>query len=342
MLFTVRTCLSLCALLFTLLLRKHVNALQAPIAVIEAVRPSNNARDLLQSMFAPSYSYSSWIGASASSSSSVQLSFDDATTTTTTVGSTQLPPGFAKTWKKDKVVRVVDANTVKLEKQGLITLAGVQMPSVSANFQFPECFDKAPSYKLRKLLPAGTAVHVQMTSTSSSSSTSTSAGSAALVVVDADGTLINAALIEAGFGRLKEKSAKQAESFVPNFVANLSSLQQRAQTSHVGMYQSCTAGSDSSESATANVVTATFEPLQPEEPVEVPPNPGDRRNCADFETYEDALRYYETFLPYYGDVARLDRDNDGVPCPGLAHTTNPDLYRMKVPKDRQGMTKPGQ
>ena len=222
----------------------------------------------------------------------------------------------------------MDANTVKLDKQGLVTLAGMQMPSVSANFQFPECFDKSPSYKIRKLLPAGTAVRIQAVATSAGSTN-------ALVVVDADGTLVNAALVEAGFGRLKEKSAKQAESIVPNLAANLAKLQQHAQSLHLGMYKSCDAASSTTNDD--SVVTATFEPLEPEQSVVIPPNPGDRRNCADFETYEDALRYYETFLPYYGDVARLDRDNDGVPCPGLAHTTNPDLYRMKVPKGQQGV-----
>lgn len=28
--------------------------------------------------------------------------------------------------------------------------------------------------------------------------------------------------------------------------------------------------------------------------------------------------------PFYGDVAKLDRDGDGVPCPGLPHTSNQD------------------
>ena len=62
-----------------------------------------------------------------------------------------------------------------------------------------------------------------------------------------------------------------------------------------------------------------------------PPNPGDIRGCSDFRTYEDALRWYETFFPYYGDVARLDRDGDGVPCSGLPHTQDSAKYRVKKP-----------
>ena len=67
-----------------------------------------------------------------------------------------------------------------------------------------------------------------------------------------------------------------------------------------------------------------------------PQNPGDTRSCADFKTYEDALEWYERYEPYYGDVAKLDRDNDGVPCPGLPHTTNQSKYRMKVPSLQKG------
>ena len=64
---------------------------------------------------------------------------------------------------------------------------------------------------------------------------------------------------------------------------------------------------------------------------EKPRNPGDAKGCSDFETYEQSLRYYETFYQYYGDVAKLDRDGDGIPCPGLPHTTDQSQYRMKVP-----------
>eukprot|EP00957_Ditylum_brightwellii_P089645 6827348-Ditylum_brightwellii.AAC.1 len=50
-------------------------------------------------------------------------------------------------------------------------------------------------------------------------------------------------------------------------------------------------------------------------PFVVPKNPGDIKGCSDFDTYEASLSYYEYYFPYYGDVARLDRDGDGVPCP---------------------------
>ena len=48
-----------------------------------------------------------------------------------------------------------------------------------------------------------------------------------------------------------------------------------------------------------------------------PANPGDSRNCGDFSTYADAKSWFDTYYPYYGDVARLDSDGDLEPCESL-------------------------
>ena len=49
----------------------------------------------------------------------------------------------------------------------------------------------------------------------------------------------------------------------------------------------------------------------------VPDNPGNTKNCSDFSTYAAAKAWFDTYFPYYGDVARLDGDNDGEPCESL-------------------------
>ena len=46
-------------------------------------------------------------------------------------------------------------------------------------------------------------------------------------------------------------------------------------------------------------------------------NPGNTKNCSDFSTYPEAKAWFDTYLPYYGDVARLDGDDDGEPCESL-------------------------
>jgi hypothetical protein len=50
----------------------------------------------------------------------------------------------------------------------------------------------------------------------------------------------------------------------------------------------------------------------------VPANPGDTKNCSDFATYAQAKAWFDTYFPYYGDVAKLDQDGDGIPCEGLS------------------------
>lgn len=49
----------------------------------------------------------------------------------------------------------------------------------------------------------------------------------------------------------------------------------------------------------------------------VPKNPGDIKNCADFKTWREAQAWYNRYFPYYGDVARLDGNNDGWVCVSL-------------------------
>ena len=46
-------------------------------------------------------------------------------------------------------------------------------------------------------------------------------------------------------------------------------------------------------------------------------NPGDSRNCSDFSTQSEAQAWFDTYFPLYGDVARLDGNNDGVACESL-------------------------
>ena len=48
-----------------------------------------------------------------------------------------------------------------------------------------------------------------------------------------------------------------------------------------------------------------------------PGNPGDTKNCGDFATHAQAQAWFDTYYPMYGDVARLDQDNDGSACDSL-------------------------
>jgi hypothetical protein len=58
------------------------------------------------------------------------------------------------------------------------------------------------------------------------------------------------------------------------------------------------------------ITTTTTQPA-------VPGNPGDTKNCGDFATYAEAKAWFDTYYPYYGDVAKLDQDGNLIPCETL-------------------------
>jgi hypothetical protein len=57
-------------------------------------------------------------------------------------------------------------------------------------------------------------------------------------------------------------------------------------------------------------------PPPPPGPV-VPANPGDAVNCGNFSRWSDAQNWFNTYYPYYGDVAKLDSDDDRIACETL-------------------------
>jgi len=246
-------------------------------------------------------------------------------------------------FQSDEVVRVLDANTVKLKKIGLVSFAGVQTPSgYKGEFRFPDCMTKSPSSKAKQLLPQGTQVKVKLTQGENVTRPR------ALIVSKSNGQLINAELVREGFARPISRSRDASEQLLPGVFNDLMVLQKSAESDGKGMFKICeqveTAADDQFEPMEFTVETqygvdGGKQILRKREDLEKvpPPNPTPKSRarklpiCADFTTYEDADRWYELYFPFYGDVAKLDRDGDGIPCSGLPHTTNQDRYRMKKP-----------
>lgn len=56
----------------------------------------------------------------------------------------------------------------------------------------------------------------------------------------------------------------------------------------------------------------------PAVPASTPSNPGDSVNCSDFATQAQAQAWFDRYRPAYGDVAKLDGNNDGRACESLA------------------------
>ena len=69
--------------------------------------------------------------------------------------------------------------------------------------------------------------------------------------------------------------------------------------------------------ASTTTTTITTTTTLPTTTTTIPDNPGDTKNCSDFETYQEAKIWFDTYFPYYGDVAGLDGDNDKEPCESL-------------------------
>lgn len=243
----------------------------------------------------------------------------------------------------DEVVRIMDPNTVKLKKAGLVSFASIRTPSgyssSSDNFRFPDCLAKSPVSKAKFFLPQGAQVRVKVIGDATSGNKMP-----ALIVSKSTGKLVNAELVREGFARPTSRGRDAAEAIIPGLAEGLKSLQKQAEMNGVGMYKQCDlvekAADDQFEPLDMTVETRYGDDggkqvLRPREEVGIiPSDPGDVRKCADFDTFEDALRWYDRYFPFYGDVAKLDRDGDGVPCSGLPHTTNQDRYRMKKPTNK--------
>lgn len=251
------------------------------------------------------------------------------------------PSSSSGLWKEDKVIRVLDANTVKLDKTGLVSLAAVKTPQPgNSAFEFSECLSRSPSYKLKQLLTKDAKVRVQ-TAVSGGSSGTSNPPQAVLVRAN-DGLVVNEELVRAGYARLRNRN------LLPSVLSTdeLVDMENHARQDGLGLFKRCEGNDDGGAS-----FEAQFEPLdlttetqwgadggktvlrsRETAALSPPSDPGDKVGCSDFMYYEDALKYYEKFFPFYGDVAKLDRDGDGVPCPRLPHTPVAERYRMKIPK----------
>ena len=86
-----------------------------------------------------------------------------------------------------------------------------------------------------------------------------------------------------------------------------------AVTTTVAPTTTSTTTTSTTTTSTTTTTTTTAAPTT----TTIPPNPSDSKNCSDFSTHNRAQAWFDTYFPYYGDVARLDSDNDGVACESL-------------------------
>ena len=216
------------------------------------------------------------------------------------LGATPMLPAHAST---DVVVRVMDADRVKLERAGVVRLAGVRTPTRDV----PVCYNREPGVKARAMLPRGTKVNVEDVN-----------GDADIV---AGGKSVSETLVRDGYSYAtpRRRRASDGEDYLGSVLAEAEAAAKRDQR---GLWRPC-------GDASPVVPVATFDDIdfQPTPTKDYGDAPAKYKSCAEFEFYEDALAIFERAPESVRK--RLDRDGDGVPCPGLPHTTDQERYRFK-------------
>ena len=162
--------------------------------------------------------------------------------------------------------------------------------------------------KTRGMLSRGTKVEVEV-----------DGGDANIV---AGGKSVSETLVRDGYAYAtpRRRRASDGEDYLGSALAD---AQEAAKRDQRGLWRPCDATS-------APVVpVATFDDIdfQPTPTKDYGDAPTKYKSCAEFEFYEDALAIFERAPE--GVRKRLDRDGDGVPCPGLPHTTDRERYRFK-------------
>ena len=214
------------------------------------------------------------------------------------LGATTLP-AYAST---DVVVRVMDADRVKLERAGVVRLAGVRTPTRDV----PVCYNREPGVKTRGMLSRGAKVELEVDD-----------GDANIVV---GGKSVSETLVREGYAYA---TPRRRRSDGDDYLASaLADAQEAAKRDQRGLWRPC-------GDASPVVPVATFDDIdfRPTPTKDFGDAPTKYKSCAEFEFYEDALAIFERAPESVRK--RLDRDGDGVPCPGLPHTTDQERYRFK-------------
>jgi micrococcal nuclease len=252
-------------------------------------------------------------------------------------------PQASWSMQTDYIERVVDGDTVILEKLGRARLLGINTPETVSPAQRergepPQCFGPEASAEMKRLLPAGTEVEFD------TDVEPLDRFGRSLVYLYKDGESINELLVRKGFARAKayKPNIRNQEMF--------NRLQAEAKSESLGLWGACfDAGSSGSSSGSsggssggrsstagkgfgpnanqrpASTKTASAKLQQQQrstareakEVAAFEANPGDVKDCADFDSYDEAKAWFDRYYPAYGDVAKLDGDGDLKPCEAL-------------------------
>ena len=182
-------------------------------------------------------------------------------------------------------------------------MAGVRTPTRDV----PVCYNREPGVKTRGMLSRGAKVELEA-----------DGGDANIVV---GGKSVSETLVREGYAYAtpRRRRASDGEDYLGSVLAEAEAAAKRDQR---GLWRPC-------GDASPVVPVATFDDIdfRPTPTKDYGDAPTKYKSCAEFEFYEDALAIFERAPESVRK--RLDRDGDGVPCPGLPHTTDQERYRFK-------------
>jgi endonuclease YncB( thermonuclease family) len=215
-------------------------------------------------------------------------------------------PPAAVAFASDEVVRVIDANAIKLKRMGIVRLAGAATPTRG----LPDCFAYSPSAHVRRLLPPRARVQVRLTDAERH-----------LAIVRNEGPTstpsVNEALVAGGWAKATRAGVDDA------LAAALTDAQAAAQSRRLGLWVAC--------ENVPKAMEVFYEDIMGEPIIEEQPTPV-RDRCGEYPYFEDALKAFK-LAPQR--LARLDADGNGVPCAGLPHRPQIELRQFKVAPDKR-------
>lgn len=191
--------------------------------------------------------------------------------------------------KKFKVKRVIDGDTIILKNDTRVRLIGIDTPEKG------ECYYKKAKKKLRKLIK-GKKVKLKY------DEDKWDKYDRKLAYIYKGKKFINKYMVVAGYAEVMIVSPNDKRETA------LRKAQERAKDRDRGIWKHCSAYDDEEEE----------EDSEDEEESSNYICSSNYYNCSDFNTHEEAQEAYDHCISLgYGDIHRLDADNDGIACETL-------------------------
>ncbi len=208
------------------------------------------------------------------------------------------------------VVEVVDGDTIKIARDGrteTLRLIGLDTPETKDPRRPVQCFGEEASARAKKLL-SGKKIRITQDPTQD---TRDKYGRMLVYVWTEDGTLYNYRMILDGYAHEYTYDVPYQQQ------ARFKKAEAQARQAGRGFWSPKTCGGDTKQPAERGAESQPAKPPRPQAPP-ASGNDGVDKDCSDFDTQQEAQRYFESQGgSATNDVDRLDGNSDGAACESL-------------------------